>query len=230
MSGLKNIVSRIESVDGAAEEAPLPEPVCGSVPPMSIRWLARRWARSENQSHMSSPSSLSAIRTARKPGSLIARTRIVARPTVVFPNQVRAVPCKVIAPLISPRIKEFDHFTGLRIPGAMFGPLCWLQCRQASARIPARRHMAILTAPFGALPHLADQSLVHELRVVREGSKPDFVKATRAWECITDKTFAMLTYPSNSAFSSGVRSPSLDLSISSCMRARSASLKSMDRR
>src|ERR1700691_2739912 len=111
----------------------------------------------------------------------------------------------------------------------MFGPLCRLQSRQARAgfcktgfsavlpgdnvvgmkgtQIPGCRHMTILTAPFGPLPHPADQSLIHELRVSRKGSRPDFLKAPRAWECITDNTLAMLTYPSSSAFSSGIKPP-----------------------
>lgn len=47
-------------------------------------------------------------------------------------------------------------------------------------QIPGCRHMTILTTPFGPLPNPADQSLIHELRVSRRGSKPDFLKATRA--------------------------------------------------
>jgi hypothetical protein len=155
-------------------------------------------------------------------------------------HQVRTVPFKMVAPPVSPGMKEFDDFAGLRIPPGNVWALvlvavqaCKSKILQAGfsavlpgddvvgvkgTQIPGRRHMPILAAPFGPFPRPADQSLIHELRVSRKGSTPDFLKAARAGECITDKTFAMLTYPSNSAFSSGIKAPSLDLSIRSRMR------------
>jgi hypothetical protein len=88
-------------------------------------------------------------------------------------------------------------------------------------RVREFRHVAIFTAPMGSLPDLADQILSQELRALSTDWKPGLFRATRARECITDKTFAMLTYPSSSAVSSGVSEPSLDCpSIPACEHGR----------
>ena len=60
-------------------------------------------------------------------------------------------------------------------------------------RVRGCGHVAILATPLCAIPDAADQALIHKLRASREDSNPAFRRATRARECKTDKTFAMLT-------------------------------------
>ena len=114
---------------------------------------------------------------------------MVARPTRCGSDQVRAIPFKMVAPLVSTRMKKLDDFAGLRIPPGNVWTLVLVAVQAGKSddvvgvkgtQIPGCRHMAILAAPLGPLPHPADQSLIHELRVARRGSKPDFLKATRA--------------------------------------------------
>jgi hypothetical protein len=156
----------------------------------------------------------------------------------------------MVVPVVLARMKQRNNLASFGIPASDVGAFaliavqagkCQIVSAGCSAVLPGDdmvdvkgthvrecRQVAIFTPPIGPLPDVTDQILIQELRTLRMDSKLDWFKATRARECITDKTFAILTYPSSSAVSSSVNVPSFDFSINSCMRAWSASPKSMD--
>jgi len=132
-----------------------------------------------------------------------------------FPNQVRTVPFKMVAPRVPSGMKELDDFAGFRVPSRDVGAFALVAVHARQSRIfqagftavlascdvvdvvgrnvRGCGHVPIFAAPLCAIPDAADQALVHKLPESREHSMPTLRRATRARECITDKTFAMLT-------------------------------------
>lgn len=121
----------------------------------------------------------------------------------------------MVTPWVLSWMKEMDNFAGIRVPSGevrAFVPVAVharkgeiLQAGFAAVLasddvvyvkgrdVPGCGHVAALAAPLCAIPDATDQVLIHRLRASREDSRPALRRATRARECMTDNTLAMLT-------------------------------------
>jgi hypothetical protein len=128
------------------------------------------------------------------------------------PNQVGTAPFKMIAPRVPSGIEERNNFASFRVPSCNVGALAPVavdarqrQIGQAGftgvlarydvvdveGRCVGRLgHVAIFAAPLCPIPNGADQALIHILASLGRSA---LRRATRARECMTDKTFAILT-------------------------------------